>query len=343
MQTGFQAVPPVGILFDSDLGNDIEDALALAVLYGLDGKNECRVVATTISKQNLKAAALCDAIARFYAGDVSGAYMAAGRTLPVGLAASGANPADTPMLGVLGKRGDQGQPVYRHGIESLEDTADPLNVLRNALSAQHPGNAVIVVTGPAANLAQLLRSPHARPFIKERCRFLVFAAGSYPEGRPHPGIAADIAAARQVFAEWPVPVIAVGSEIADAVAFPAAAIESEFAWTQAHPVVDAYKAHRTMPYDASTGALAAVLYAVRSKDSPFELSPPGVISILDDGRTRFTPSPEGRHRYLILDPARRQALQGQYIALASAKPVPRLPRRRFGQQAVAPPEAKPVK
>ena len=53
---------PVGIVFDSDLGNQPDGVLALALLYGLDGKGECRVVATTVSKPNLKSAALSEII-----------------------------------------------------------------------------------------------------------------------------------------------------------------------------------------------------------------------------------------------------------------------------------------
>jgi hypothetical protein len=34
-----QGKPPIGIVFDSDLGNGIDDALALAMLYGFEGKN----------------------------------------------------------------------------------------------------------------------------------------------------------------------------------------------------------------------------------------------------------------------------------------------------------------
>jgi hypothetical protein len=332
MQSGFQTVPPVGVLFDCDLGNEIDDALALALLYGLDGKSECRVVATTISKPNLKSAALCDAIGRFYAGEVSAAFNAVGRTLPVGLTTSGGHGEDTPMLAILAKQTPDGKPAYRHAIETLEDTADPVNVLRNALSAQHPQNAVVVCTGPATNLAALLRFPHSRSFITERSRFLVFAGGSFPDGKPSPGVQGNIAAAKQLFAEWPTPIIAVGSEAGDAVPFPAASIDKDFAWSPAHPVVDAYKAYKTMPYDAPTAAVAAVLYAVRSKEDLFRLSEPGTITVLDDGATRFTPASDGKHRFLIVDPAQKDAIQQQYIALASAKPVPRMPRRRFFQQ-----------
>src|SRR6185436_19650575 len=108
----------------------------------------------------------------------------------------------------------------------------------------------------------------------------------------------------------------------------AAAIEKDFAWSEAHPIADAYRAHRPMPYDASTTAMAAVLYAVRAKDNSFRLSPPGSISVSDDGQTKFTPSQSGKHRFLIADPAQSSVIQRTYIEIASAKPVPRAPRFR---------------
>src|SRR5512145_579289 len=98
MRTQEQGKSPVGIIFDCGLGDSIDEALALALLYGLDGKNEARVISLSVSKPNLKAAALCEAIARFYNGASSGAFGAMGRTLPVGLAEDGKTPEDTPML-----------------------------------------------------------------------------------------------------------------------------------------------------------------------------------------------------------------------------------------------------
>lgn len=329
MQRGLQAIPPVGIVFDCDLGNDIDDALALALLYGLDGKLECRVVGTTISKPNLKAAALSEVIGRFYAGTVSAAFNARGRTLPVGLATEGSQPEDTPMLTApLARTTAEGTLTYNHGIERLTDTADPIDVLRNALSAQHPQNAIVVVAGPFSNVAAMLKYPAAKALIPEKSRLLVVAAGSYPSGKPDPSILADIEAARQVLAEWPVPIVAVGTEVGEAIRFPGESIGTEFAWSDAHPVVDAYKASRPMPYDASTTPMAAVLYAVRASESLFQLSEPGTIAILDDGRTTFTPSPDATHRYLTVDPSQKAKILESYIQLASAKPVPRLPRRR---------------
>ena len=48
--------PGAGIVFDTALSR-IDDALALALLYGLDGKHTVRVVAITVDRASLPAAA----------------------------------------------------------------------------------------------------------------------------------------------------------------------------------------------------------------------------------------------------------------------------------------------
>ncbi|MCU1257401.1 MAG: hypothetical protein JWO80_286, partial [Bryobacterales bacterium] len=59
--------PPTGIVYDSDLGSGIDSVLALALLHGLDGRNEARIASLSISNPDLKAAQLCDVIEKFYA------------------------------------------------------------------------------------------------------------------------------------------------------------------------------------------------------------------------------------------------------------------------------------
>ena len=169
------------------------------------------------------------------------------------------------------------------------------------------------------------------PQITAKCKQLVVAAGSFPAGQPEPTIKSDVAAARKLFAEWPTPIVAVGSEVGDALPYPGASIEKDFAWAPAHPVVDAYRALKPMPYDAPASALAAVLYAVHPAEDYFKLSDPGTISVLDDGRTRFTPGAEGTHRYLIADPAQKERITAVYTAMVSAAPAPRPGRGRGAQ------------
>ncbi len=306
--------PSVGVLYDGALGYRLDAALGLAILYGLDAKNECRVVALSVPTNNLHAAAFTEVLGRFYAGAVSGSFGAVGRTLPVGMA-TGKPVEDSPMMKAV-----LGNPAYAHGIQNLNDTADPRAMLRNALTAQHDQNAIVVLAGPATNLAALLDLPGAKPWIESKVRLLAMA----PD-------ATDAPALKKVLADWPSPILV----IADGGVFPGAAIEKDFAWSKAHPVVDAYRAAGTMPYDAPLPAAAAVLAAVRAESNLFAMSGPGGLALSPSGEV--TLSGAGKHRMAKLDAANREKVQQLYVELASMKPVPRLPRFR------RPPAADPAK
>jgi hypothetical protein len=247
---------------------------------------------------------------------------------------------DTPVLkAVLEKKTAAGQPVYPYTIRKFNDTADPAALIRNAMTAQHDGNCVVVLAGPATNLARALDLPDTEGWIKRKVKFLCVAASSFPDGRPDSAIAGDIASARRLFAAWPGPIVAAGAEVGAALPFPGARIAKDFAWAPDHPIVDAYRAFQPMPYDAPARAMAAMLYAVHP-DAYFKLSEPGTITVLGDGRTRFAPSPEGRHRYLVVDPEQKDKIVRTFVEMASAKPVPRQPRFRPDQKKPdAPPKA----
>jgi hypothetical protein len=242
------------------------------------------------------------------------------------------------MLAVpLSKRNAEGAPVYSHGIEKLNDTAEVTALIRNAFTAQQDQNSVVILAGPATNLVKVLDLPGAKELIARKVRLLSVAAGAYPDGQPESHVTADIAAAKKLFAEWPTPIVAAGFEVGDALRFPASSIEKDFAWSTDHPVVDAYRAFQPMPYDAPGCDMAAALYAVRPQESYFKVSDSGTIRVLDDGRTKFAPSAEGKHRYLIVDPSQKERVVKTYVEIASAKPVPRQPRFRTQKKEEAPP------
>src|SRR5690606_40987157 len=62
--------------------------------------------------------------------------------------------------------------------------------------------------------------------------------------------------------------------ICEAVAYPAASFERDFAWAPAHPLVDAYRAAGEPGRDVPATTLAAVLHAVHPGAGHFDLSPP---------------------------------------------------------------------
>src|SRR5437773_5366676 len=94
--------PPPAIVFDSSIENDIGCVLALAQLLSYQSRQEVRVTSLSVSCNNLKTAAFCDLMERFF-----------GVSLSIGMAVN--VPASTslpPMLSaVLGKQ-TQGKPTY---------------------------------------------------------------------------------------------------------------------------------------------------------------------------------------------------------------------------------------
>ena len=327
--------PPIGIAFDGDLGNRVDALLAVAMLNGFAAKTEARRISLSVSQPSLTSAQLADVVASFYRGRPVGGFGGGVGAISEGMIGmpEGSAPADDkPVLGAtLSKKTAEGTPLYTSTISGLVNTAESSVLIRNLLLAQHDGNAAIVLAGPATGLVRILGLYRSGPQVAAKCKHLVVAAGSFPAGQPEPSIRSDVPAARKLFAEWPTPVVAVGAEVGEALPYPGSSIEKDFAWSPAHPVADAYRALEPMPYDAPASALAAVLQAVHPDAGYFTLSEPGTISVLDDGRTRFTPGADGRHRYVIVDPAQKERVLSLYTAMVSAPPAPR-PGRRGGAE-----------
>jgi hypothetical protein len=240
----------------------------------------------------------------------------------IGLSEKGAK-LDTPLVSKpLAMKDTEGNALFPNAIHEINDTAYPVVVLRNGLLPLGDGGAAFVLAGPATNLADLLALGNARELIASKVSILMAAAGTYPTGPADPRIKADVAAAKKLFATWPTPIIAVGTEVGMAVPYPAQSIEQDFSWAPAHPVVEAYRANKEMPYDAPDQAVIASLYGANPSADYFRLSEPGTISVGNDGKTTFAPSPDGKHRYLMVDVAQKDLIQKDVVALASARPAP---------------------
>ena len=316
--------PPPAVLFDSSLDGDIDQVLALAMLFGLEGRRQIRVAALSTSRFNLRIARFLELVSRFYAGDKPGAIVSRNPP-PIGMSTADKQ-TDTvsPMLdAALLKAGADAKPVYVRTLPTLNDTADPVAVIRNALSAQVDRNAAIVLAGRPTNLVALTALPEARAWAARKASVLAIAAGRFDGGTPDPVVRADVAGFRKLLADWPGPIVMAGAEMSDALPFPGVSMDTGFKWAPNHPVVDAYRAFKPMPYDAPSRALAATLHAASPAERYFDVSEPGTITVLDDGRTRFTASPAGTHRYLMARPEQKDRVLQTYVQLVSAEPPPR--------------------
>ena len=297
---------PVRVIFDTDIGNDVDDALALAILHGLESRGEAKILAVTITKDNKYAASFIDCVNTFY-----------GRPgIPIGVVRNGKTPEDSAMIRVPAtRRNADGSFVYAHRITDGGRAPDAVSVLRSVLEKQPDASVVFIQVGFSTNLARLLEA--APDLVARKVRLLSAMAGSFPRGDPEDNVKTDIPAARRVFRDWPSPIVFSGFEIGQALLFPAASIEHDFAWAANHPVAEAYRNYMPMPYDRPTWDLTAALYGVRADRGYFSISQPGTVDVDDEGRTVFTPNAKGTRRYLILEPEQKARVLEALILLAS--------------------------
>ena len=300
-----QAVP---VIFDTDMGNDVDDALALAMLHALESRGECRLLGVTVTKDNPWAAVYVDLVNTFY-----------GRgQIPVGMVKGGVTPESSPMIQAPSeRRRPDGALLYPRRLASGAEAVDAVALLRRLLAAEKDGSVVIVQVGFSTNLARLLAAPADMELVKRKVKLLSVMAGNFVQPKPEFNVEKDTASARKLFDQWPGEIVASGFEIGEAMKFPAARIEKDFAWAADHPVVDAYRAYMKMPYDRQTWDLTAVLYGVRPGGGYFGLSAPGRITSDDAGRTSFRAEAAGKHRFLVLTEAQRARTLECMVGLAS--------------------------
>src|ERR1700728_4317451 len=94
MQFNF-AKPALGVVYYTAM-NRPDAALALAMLYGFEGKREARLGALALTHASLGAAKFCDIVNRFYTG--TSPFINSNRVLPVGLDVDTMAPDDPTML-----------------------------------------------------------------------------------------------------------------------------------------------------------------------------------------------------------------------------------------------------
>lgn len=301
----------IPLIFDTDMGNDIDDALALAVIHSLESRGEARLLAVTITKQNPFAATYVDLVNHFY-----------GRGhIPVGMVRNGPTPEPSPYVQVPSERRDShGRLIYPRRLIDGAVAPDAAQLLREVLQAQPDHSTVIVQVGFSTNLARLLDLPGGAELVRRKVKLLSIMAGEFPDGKPEYNVRIDIPAFRKLMAEWPVEIVFSGFEIGRSILYPARSIEADYGYVENHPVAEAYRLYQKMPYDRPTWDLTSVLYAVRPDRGYFSLSEPGRVTVDAAGKTSFQPSAQGRHRYLIVNDPQRAATREALIQLSSQPP-----------------------
>ena len=321
---------PVNIIFDCDMGNDMDDAMALAILHALETRGECKLLAVTTTKGNALSAPVIDLINTFY-----------GRSgIPIGVVKNGPTPNEGAYLrGLLELEKKDGAPAFNttHPLDHKYPNA--VTLLRETLAAAADQSIVIVQVGFFTNLGRLLQtqpdkiSPlSGRELVAKKVRLVSLMAGAFRDFEsPIPdyssskdtseyNVRKDIPSAAAMARDWPTEMVFCGLEVGSAILFPPESLKKDFDYVPFHPIKEGKRFFHGLDKPQRTFDLNSALYAVRSNANYYQLSEPGIVTVAKDGRTLFRPDPAGKHRFMIVNARQAAAVQKVLVELTSQKP-----------------------
>ena len=313
----------VNLIMETDLGNDVDDALAMDMLYKYLDAGKINLMAVNLNKEGTAPAEYTDILNTWYGYP----------DIPIGVIRDGAdceNDAINYAKAVVMLKDSTGAPAFARTLKEYDTLPDAHILYRKLLAEAEDESVVIASVGFSTNLIRLLETPadeyselNGKDLVAKKVRLLVTMAGDFEDPSIHEyNVVKDIPAAKIIFGEWPTPVVTSPFEVGIKIQYPASSIENDFGWAGTHPVVEAYKAYQPMPYDRPTWDLTAILYAVEGGDW-FSLSPAGDITVTEEGSTLFTPNENGTRRYLSVDPDQAEAIKARFIEMITSVPAHR--------------------
>lgn len=289
------------IIFDTDITGDVDDVLALAMCHNLADRGACDLLGVTVSKHHPLTASFVDAQNTFH-----------GRPdLPVGVTR---DPRAQQRESRYLKLADS--PDYPHDLRRNEDAHEAVELIRRLLMRQPDHAVTIISVGIASNLANLLQSPGGVDLVRKKVKALSIMAGAFAftnntNHHLEANVINGIGYMKTVASEWPeeVPIVWSGYEIGESLPFSHTSIARDLNYRPHHIVKEAYLHHSGPEHDHPCWDESSVLYAVFPERGFFDLSPPGRVSVDDDGFTRFTPAKNGqggqRDRFLKVTPVQQ--------------------------------------
>lgn len=311
---------PLTVIIETDLGNDVDDALALDLLYKYQDAGKIRLLAVNLNKNGQAPAEYADILNTWYGYPDT----------PVGIIRDGAD-CETDAVNyakaVVDLKDSLGNPLFARSHPDYDNYPEAVTLYRKLLAGEPDNSVVIASVGFSTNLIRLLETPAdeyskltGKELVEKKVKLLVTMAGCFNDPSLHEyNVVKDIPAAKVIFGEWPTPVVTSPFEVGIRIQYPATSIENDFGWAPQHPVVEAYKAYLPMPYDRPTWDPTAVLYAVEGGDW-FTVSEPGRIVVTEEGSTLFEADEAGTRRYLSVTDEQAKAILDHFVEVITSEP-----------------------
>ncbi len=311
------------VIFDTDMGPDIDDVLALAMLHSYQKQGMIEIAAVTVSRDSEAGAKYSDVVNTFfgrpdipigmYYGDIS--YNYDDRISYVSTADSWPNDvAENPI--------EPGYVIQRRVLANAAVTGRDVLIIQTGFS----GNLSDLVESGGDDISEMTGAE----LIQDTVPMLSIMAGAFDRGIVEFNVEKDVPSARKVFDLWPGPMAVSPFELGYAIHYPYSSIRSDFNWVDRHPVRTAYEFadlswHEDAPpfYDMRSWDLTSVIEAIEPEAEYFLRSGNGTVTVDGNGRTYF--NEDGGQHYLLnrageYSQEQRQRVIDRMIELTSDTP-----------------------
>lgn len=315
---------PVAVIFETDMGNDIDDALALDMLYKYQDEGKINLLAISNNKNSPYSIPFLDVMNTWYGYP----------EIPLGTVKQGANSeGDAKNYAELTLNYKENNQLAFHSNLKKQQTINSVEMYRKLLKNQKDHSVIIISVGFSTNLARLLASEADQlsslsglQLVAKKVKFLSVMAGEFNPNLENRfveyNVAKDVNAARSVFEKWPTDIYISPFELGDSIRYPGKSIAHDFMELNPHPLVIAYESYQQMPYDRSTWDLTSVLFAVERNakgSSYFTISKPGKVYLDEEGKTSFKEG-RGKHYILSVNSNQRDQILARFVELITRKP-----------------------
>ena len=145
------AAKPVKIIFDTDMGNDVDDVVALDMLYKYQDEGTINLLGILSSKREGGSVKFIDAMNTLYGYP----------NIPIGIAKT--YPEENYVDSSKSKRLNYADWVvanhkYKHTVKDWDALPDGYKLLRKLLAKEEDHSVVVVAVGFSTNLARMMES-----------------------------------------------------------------------------------------------------------------------------------------------------------------------------------------
>ncbi len=319
---------PVSVIFDTDMGNDVDDALALLMFYNYEDMGKCKLLCIAHNKDNPQSVVATNIIEERYGRSHKFCAIASG---------TGKSHDDGWYLKELcQKKTKEGKFFFERDYSKINSTGESVATLRKILSESPDKSVVYVSVGFLSNLSNLLKSQgdssshlSGKELLAKKVKYVSAMVGNFrPKALANPAksfnefnAATDAKATGYFLDNCPVPVYFSGVEFGGSIRYPRSEIDNFFG--KDSPIYEAYntcslKHHKKDgKFDWASFDMTSVLFVFEPE--LFDLSEAGTVSLFDaEGRIKFVPSKDGKHRYFT-EKSKKEEIRKRLIDLARVK------------------------